>query len=69
MKEHNEDWDVFYYGLIPLGVMLIGTYLVYVLFWASAPEIDAPIETTKEVEEPAEDKKDEPDAPAAETEA
>ena len=63
MEEHNEDWDVFYYGLIPLGVMIIGTFVVYQLFWASAPDIEAPIESTKEVEEPAaEDKKDEPAA-------
>ena len=55
MEEHNDDWDVFYYGLIPLGVMLIGTYLVYYLFWASTPDIEAPMEATKEVEAPAEE--------------
>lgn len=51
MKNHNEDWDVWYYGLIPCGVMVIGTYLVYQLFWATAPDIEAPIESSKEVEE------------------
>lgn len=63
MESHNEDWDVWYYGLIPLGVMVIGTYLVYHLFWATTPDIEAPMEQTKEVEAPA-DAAEEVAAPA-----
>eukprot|EP00977_Amphora_coffeiformis_P000363 scaffold98_cov172-Amphora_coffeaeformis.AAC.17 len=54
MENHNEDWDVWYYGLIPLGVMIIGTYLVYQLFWATGHDIEAPMQQTKEVEAPEE---------------
>lgn len=41
LEKHNEDWDVWYYGLIPLGVMIVGTFLVYQMFWASTPDITA----------------------------
>ena len=53
MDTHNEDWDVWYYGLIPCGVMVVGTYLVYQLFWATAPDIEAPIDSGKKDVEPA----------------
>lgn len=56
MDNHNEDWDVWYYGLIPLGVMIVGTFLVYQLFWATTHDIEAPMARaqTKEVEAPEE---------------
>ena len=69
MESHNEDWDVWYYGLIPCGVMVIGTYLVYQLFWATAPDIEAPIESSKEVEETPAGETPAAGEPAAEAEA
>jgi hypothetical protein len=29
----KEVWQTWYFGLIPIGFMLIGTYLVYYFFW------------------------------------
>jgi Inorganic H+ pyrophosphatase len=43
----DADWEVWYYGLIPLAVMLIGTYLVYHFFWKEGLDITADIVTTK----------------------
>jgi uncharacterized protein involved in cysteine biosynthesis len=37
----HDDWDDFYYGLIPLGVMLVGTLLVYHFFWSEKKDIMA----------------------------
>ena len=33
LMEGDEDCDVWYYGLIQFGVLLIGMYLVYHIFW------------------------------------
>ena len=66
MEQHNEDWDVWYYGLIPLGVMVIGTFLVYQLFWAETQDITA-APVTKEAaaaEEPETPKEAEGEAEA-----
>jgi inorganic pyrophosphatase len=54
MQEHNKDWDVWYYGLIPLAVMVIGTYIVYKLFWSTSHDIEAPMDgsNAKQVDEP-----------------
>ena len=41
LMEGDDDWDVWYYGLIPLGVLLIGTYLVYHAFWRETHDITA----------------------------
>mmetsp|Transcript_16762 Transcript_16762/g.46062 ORF Transcript_16762/g.46062 Transcript_16762/m.46062 type:complete len:718 (-) Transcript_16762:230-2383(-) len=41
LMEGDEDWEVWYYGLIPLGVMLIGTFLVYKLYWQETQDITA----------------------------
>lgn len=64
LMKDDSDWDVWYYGLIPLGVMLIGTYLVYHFFWREMHDLRAdpvkkhePMEVEKEeaaVETPAE---------------
>jgi len=43
LMEGDDDWEVWYYGCIPLGVMLIGTYVVYVLFWKETQDITAPV--------------------------
>lgn len=37
----NEDWDNWYYGIIPLAVMIIGTYVVYYAFWREGTDIAA----------------------------
>jgi hypothetical protein len=29
----NDDWENWYYGLVPLAIMVVGTYLVYHYFW------------------------------------
>jgi inorganic pyrophosphatase len=47
LMKGDKDWDVWYYGLIPLGVMLIGTYLVYHFFWRDMHDITADIEVKK----------------------
>jgi Inorganic H+ pyrophosphatase len=39
----DADWEVWYFGLIPLGVMLIGTWLVYHFFWKVGLDITADI--------------------------
>ena len=47
--------------------MIIGTYLVYQLFWATAPDIEAPIDSgKKDVETPAAGEPAKEDTPAAE---
>jgi K(+)-stimulated pyrophosphate-energized sodium pump len=43
----NDDWENWYYGLIPLGVMLIGTYVVYALFWTKVVDITADVSSNK----------------------
>jgi K(+)-stimulated pyrophosphate-energized sodium pump len=43
----DDDWEVWYYGLIPLGVMLIGTYLVYYFFWREIADITADVSSNR----------------------
>jgi len=50
LLEGNDDWDVWYYGLIPLGAMLLGTVLVYHFFWKEVADISAPIGVKQESE-------------------
>jgi K(+)-stimulated pyrophosphate-energized sodium pump len=47
----NEDWGVWYYGLIPLAVMVLGTYCVYFFFWRDMADITADVSTNKPVQE------------------
>jgi hypothetical protein len=52
----DEDWDMWYYGLIPLAVMVAGTYLVYYFFWRDGLDISAPVVTKDAADEkPKED--------------
>jgi len=37
----NDDWQDWYYGLIPLAVIVIGTYVVYIMFWKEGTDITA----------------------------
>lgn len=41
LMEGDDDWDVWYYGLIPLAVMVAGTYMVYHFFWREGQDITA----------------------------
>ena len=62
LMEGDGDWDNWYWGLIPLAVMLIGTYLAYHFFWKEGTAITADFNTSKqeqpEKEEPAKDVED-----------
>jgi len=51
MRKNPDDWQVWYYGLIPLAVMLIGTVLVYWFFWREVADITAAVPGAKDVEE------------------
>lgn len=37
----SEDWEFYYYGIIPLVLMIIGTYGVYYFFWRDHKAIEA----------------------------
>ena len=39
----NGDWFEWYWGLIPLGVLVVGTYIVYHLFWKDGIDITADV--------------------------
>ncbi|GKY94850.1 hypothetical protein MPSEU_000450000 [Mayamaea pseudoterrestris] len=43
LLEGKEDWEEWYYGLIPLFVMVAGAYIVYHFFWKNIADIAAPI--------------------------
>ena len=45
----KQDWEEWYWGLIPLAVLVIGTFVVYHYFWKEVADITAPI-ATKEAE-------------------
>lgn len=37
--EDVDDWELWYYGLIPIGVTIAGTILVYNLYWKNGQDI------------------------------
>jgi K(+)-stimulated pyrophosphate-energized sodium pump len=57
LMEGFDDWEVWYYGLIPLVVMVLATYAVYFFYWREVADITAPvgdknvIDATKEAEQ------------------
>ena len=57
LSSNTDDWEVWYYGLIPLALMVIGTLAVYWFFWRNGIDITADIaanvEGGKAVEEEA----------------
>ena len=53
LLEGNDDWDMWYYGLVPLGVMAVGTALVYHFFWSEVADISADFGGKKENDEKA----------------
>jgi K(+)-stimulated pyrophosphate-energized sodium pump len=42
-----KEWEFWYYGLIPLAVMIIGTFLVYHYYWREIPDITADVSEKK----------------------
>lgn len=38
-----EEWEHFYWGFIPLAIMIIGTFLVYHFFWKNIADITADV--------------------------
>mmetsp|Transcript_17800 Transcript_17800/g.29424 ORF Transcript_17800/g.29424 Transcript_17800/m.29424 type:complete len:155 (+) Transcript_17800:2253-2717(+) len=44
LLEGRADWEIWYYGLIPIFIMLFGTYLVYHYFWRNPLDITAPVD-------------------------
>jgi Na+/H+-translocating membrane pyrophosphatase len=62
----KDDWFEWYWGVIPLAIMIVGTYVVYRLFWKHGIDITADVgggaateekaaETTKKEEEGADE--------------
>jgi K(+)-stimulated pyrophosphate-energized sodium pump len=45
LLKNNNDWDNFYYGIIPLVVMVIASYLVYHFFWREGHDLMAHLPT------------------------
>lgn len=43
LKDKSEDWDEWYYGLIPFAVMVMGTVLVYYFFWREVQDVTADV--------------------------
>jgi hypothetical protein len=35
----KEAWETWYYGMIPIGIMLFGTYFVYYSYWRNVADI------------------------------
>ena len=50
LLEGKGDWEQWYYGLIPLFVMLAGAYGVYHFFWKEVADITAPMSGSKHVD-------------------
>jgi len=42
----NENWDVWYYGIIPIAISILATVFVYFYYWKDNQDIAAPIKTT-----------------------
>ena len=43
LMDGQEEWEHFEWGFIPLGVMIVGTYLVYYFFWREMADITADV--------------------------
>ena len=41
----HSDWEEWYIGLVPVGLLIIGSYVVYRKFWANAVDITKPIDS------------------------
>uniref|UniRef100_A0A6U0K3A5 H(+)-exporting diphosphatase n=1 Tax=Minutocellus polymorphus TaxID=265543 RepID=A0A6U0K3A5_9STRA len=45
------DWEMWYYGLIPIAICVIATIVVWKCYWSDTQDISAPIEKTVKGEE------------------
>jgi inorganic pyrophosphatase len=45
LSANPDDWETWYYGIIPLAIMIIGTFVVYWCFWRDMADITADIAT------------------------
>jgi hypothetical protein len=52
-------WEMWYFGLIPIGLMLLGTYCVYHFFWRKVADINADLGGVKIAEDEEEGPKTE----------
>lgn len=54
---NKDDWQEWYYGLIPLAIMIIGTIVIYRLFWRDSLDLSMDVggEPAKDVESVGED--------------
>lgn len=68
-----EDWEFWYWGLLPIGLCVIATLLVHHFYWKNTQDISAPIDdlvkpvsddVAKPVDEPADDVAKSVDEPA-----
>lgn len=48
MKDYDETWKYWYYGLIPIAITVLGTIVVYHLYWKNPIDISAPVVSDKE---------------------
>jgi len=61
LSANPDDWATWYYGLIPLAIMLVGTVLVWWFFWRDIADITADIITADApVDTEAPEKKEDP---------
>jgi len=44
--EGAENWDNWYYGLIPIGLCVAATYFVYIKYWKNAVDVSAPVKAS-----------------------
>merc|ERR1711915_56291 len=44
------EWQFWYYGLIPIALSIIGTMLVYHLYWKNGLDITAPVSAVKKAD-------------------
>lgn len=42
----NKDWDKFYYGFIPITLLIVGSIVCYYLYWKDVEDIGAPVGET-----------------------
>merc|ERR1712115_705672 len=43
-----EEWEIWYYGIIPIVICIAATIFVYFCFWRNAADITAPVSTKEE---------------------
>jgi len=46
----NDNWEVWYYGLIPIVLCVIATLCVHHFYWKNAQDISAPVKSTSAAE-------------------